>query len=156
MLVISSRGSRMEDLRQKQKRPSVLRQVSQTASRHHQGTDIFFCFGFCFRFWFWSWFFFCSSMFLSSVLPETSATVPVCKEELDLPQSTSSRPGLQLQTSGEIRLHDRWLQVQTPTQPDQNQETFQWNVYLTFHSKSHIKVLLKLKESTLYIHNSEK
>ncbi|XP_074498616.1 forkhead box protein P1 [Sebastes fasciatus] len=86
--------SSMEGIRQKQQRPSVLRQVSQTASRRHH------------------------------VHPENSAAVSICKEEVDavcLPQSSSPHMGssprqslhfLPLRRDGpkqssiEARLHD--------------------------------------------------
>ncbi|XP_047433435.1 forkhead box protein P3 [Mugil cephalus] len=90
----SQRWHSMEVLRQKQQRPSVLRQVSQTASRHRHPH------------------------------PESSAAVSVCKEEVDvghLSQSSSPHAGFSpgptdhflplrrddsKQTSMEARLHD--------------------------------------------------
>ncbi|XP_061574345.1 forkhead box protein P3 isoform X2 [Cololabis saira] len=106
----------MEDSRHKQKRPSVLRQVSQAAFK------------------------------LRHVLPETSAAPPVCKEELDsglLPQSSlpnrGPRPGPgpprtgpgpprgddRQQASGEARLHDGHLQ---PEPRPEDRSLTQWRV----------------------------
>ncbi|KAM6924420.1 forkhead box protein P3-like [Xenentodon cancila] len=107
-----TRCSKMEDLRQKQKRPSVLRQVSQSTSK------------------------------LRHVLPETSAAILVCKKELGsgllLRQSSSPnmgcspKPGLcslrgddHQQASGEARLHDG--QLQSEHRPD-DRSLAQWRV----------------------------